>query len=212
MNPLIKTRVLLIDDHPIVSSGIAAVIADEPDLCVIAQATSALEAIDWFQREQPDVALVDVMLPDRNGIDLIDELRGRWPSTRFLVLTARTAGGDVKRALAAGASAYLFKNAPCNELLGAIRIVAQGGRYVSPAVVHETERTLLGSNLTLRELEVLRRITRGHGNRKLSADLGISQETVKSHIKNILLKLGVESRSQAGAMCLKLGLMHAEEL
>lgn len=207
-----KTRILLVDDHPVVRSGIAAMIADETDLEVIGQAASAQQARCLFARRPPDVSLLDLMLPDGNGIDLIGELNAISPGTRFVILTARTAAGDLSRALASGAHGYLFKNAGCSELLTAIRIAAQGGRYVSPAVGRDAERGHIGVSLTPRETDVLRRITRGHSNHQIAQDLGIAGETIKSHTKNILFKLGVSSRGQAAALCLKLGLMHTTEL
>lgn len=207
-----KTRILLVDDHPVVRSGIAALIADESDLEVVGEAASVREATELFARLLPDVSLLDLMLPDGSGIDLIDALRAISPDARFVILTARTALGGREHARAAGAHGYLFKNTGWSELLGAIRIAAMGGHYVSPAVAREAESRQVGDNLTARELDVLRRMTRGHGNHQIAGELGIAEGTVKSHAKSILSKLGVRSRGQAAAMCLKLGLMHAEEL
>ncbi|MEO6064968.1 MAG: response regulator transcription factor [Lysobacterales bacterium] len=212
MQPRPKIRILLVDDHPVVRSGIAAVLADESDLEVVGEGASAAQARSLFARFTPDVSLLDVMLPDGNGIDLVGELHAISPNARFVILTARTCAGDLDRALAAGAHGYLFKNAPCSELLTAIRIASMGGRYVSPAVGRETDHAPHGAHLTSREVEVIRRITRGHSNHQIAQDLGVTDETVKSHTKNILLKLGVQSRGQAAAQCLKLGLMHADEL
>ncbi|MDQ3314769.1 MAG: response regulator transcription factor [Verrucomicrobiota bacterium] len=205
-------RVLLLDDHPVVLSGIAAMISDAGDMEVVGEAASVRQAKEMFRCALPDVSVLDLILPDGNGADLIADLRAVAPDARFVILTARVAMGDIARGMAAGANGYLFKSAPCTELLRAIRIAAQGGIYVSPAVLRESERVPYGFHLTERELSVLRHIARGYSNRRIAQELEISDETAKSHTKNILLKLGVGSRGQAAAQCLKLGLLHTEEL
>lgn len=207
-----RTSVVLIDDHPVVRSGIAAVLADESNLEVVGEAASAKEAIELFQRVFPNVALMDLMLPDGNGIDLISVLRTLSPQTQFVILTARVGAGDLARALAAGAHGYLFKNAPCDELIRAIGVAARGGTYVSPEVGRDADATRIGADLTMRELEVLRGITRGHATQRIAADLSIGNETVRSHTKHVLQKLGVQSRGQAAALSLKLGIVQADEL
>lgn len=212
MRQQFKTRILLVDDHPVVRSGVAAVIADESDLEVVGEAASAKQATELFRRLVPDVSLLDLMLPDGNGIDLIDRFQAIACDARFIILTARTALSDLNRALSAGAHGYLLKNTPCEELLTAIRIAAKGGRYISPAVEREAKDTLIGARLTAREIDVLRGITRGYSNHQIAQTLHMADETAKSHTKSILLKFGVQSRSQAAALSLKLGLMHAEEL
>lgn len=205
-----RIRIFLLDDHPVVRSGIAAVIAGESDMEIIGEAETIQQAIEAFNRGPPDVALFDLMLPDGNGIELARQLRTVAPATRFIVLTARAAVGDVNRARAAGVHGYLFKSARRTELLNAIRIVAMGGRYVSPSAEQETSQDRAGTDLTPRELDVLRSMSRGLDNHQIARLLRIGEETVKSHSKNVLLKLGVGSRSQAAALCWKLGLMDGE--
>lgn len=209
MNPI---RVLLVDDHPVVRSGLAAIISDQPDLELAGEAATAEQAMAVFERGAPDVSLVDLSLPDMDGVDLIAALSKVHKGVYFLVLTTRTGGDDINRALHAGAHAYLFKDTSSEELLSAIRTVAQGGRYVPPAVGRRAEQSPNALDLTVREREVLLWLARGCSNEGISAALGITEETVKSHMKNILGKLGLKSRSEAVALCLRAGLVHLEDL
>ena len=206
------TRVLIVDDHPVVRSGLAAIVSDQEDLQLVGQAANAGEAISLFKRHYPDVTLVDLSLPDMNGIDLIAALRSMSKSAYFLVLTTRIGGSDIVRALHAGAHAYLFKDTSSEELLAAIRTVAKGGRYTPPAVGRRADELPNGMDLTSRERELLLWLARGLSNREIGEKFGITEETVKTHMKNILGKLGVDTRSQVVAMCLKAGLVHADDI
>jgi two-component system NarL family response regulator len=205
-------RVLIVDDHPIVRSGLAAIISDQPDFEVSGEAPTAARAIALAGSQRPHVMLVDLSLPDMDGIDLIATLSRSEPAIYFLVLTTRTGGDDINRALKAGAHAYLFKDASSDELVSAIRTVAQGGRYVPPVVGRRAEQLPNAAELTSREREVLLWLARGGSNESIGAALGITTETVKSHMKNILGKLGLKSRSEAVALCLRAGLVHLENL
>jgi len=212
MNETPKIRVLVVDDHPVVRAGIGAIVGYQADFELVGAAASAAEAIGLFESHAPDVTLVDLSLPDIGGIELISILRAKSPRARFLVLTANAGGSEIEKALQAGAQAYLFKNAPSEELMGAIRTVHQGGRYLSPAVGRKAEETATQPSLTVRELEVLRWIARGHSNQQVGREIGVSEDTIKFHVKNILGKLGVSSRSKAVALSLKSGLMQSDDI
>ena len=212
MNETPKIRVLVVDDHPVVRAGIGAIVGYQADFELVGAAASAAEAIGLFESHAPDVTLVDLSLPDIGGIELISILRAKSPRARFLVLTANAGGTEIEKALQAGAQAYLFKNAPSEELMGAIRTVHQGGRYLSPAVGRKAEETATQPSLTVRELEVLRWIARGHSNQQVGREIGVSEDTIKFHVKNILGKLGVSSRSKAVALSLKSGLMQSDDI
>ncbi|MET0808060.1 MAG: response regulator transcription factor [Pseudoxanthomonas sp.] len=207
MNAPANVKVLVVDDHPLVRDGISAIVDHQADLDVVGQAANAAEAIALFASLAPDVTLVDLGLPDMGGIELIAMLRARSPTARFIVLTANAGGGEIAKALHAGANAYLFKNGPSAELLTAIRAVSAGGKYLSHAVGHLADSVASQPGLTVRELEVLTWIVRGHSNSQIAGELGVVEDTVKSHVKNILMKLGVSSRSKAAATGLQLGLV-----
>jgi DNA-binding NarL/FixJ family response regulator len=177
---------------------------------LVGEAGRCSEAIKLFQARQPDVTLVDLTLPDGNGVDLIAALRSMSPSAHFLVLTANTSGGEIGSALRAGAQAYLFKNSSPSELLTAIRAVAHGGRYLSSAVGRKADAIEKSPTLTAREVEALRWIVRGHSNLQIATEMDVTEDTVKFHVRNILGKFGVDSRSKAVAMALKLGLVRPE--
>ena len=212
MNALPNITVLVVDDHPLIRDGISAIVDHQDDLEVIGQAANAGEAIALFESLGPDVTLVDLGLPDIGGIELIAILHAKSATARFIVLTANAGGGEIAKALHAGAHAYLFKNGPSAELLTAIRAVSSGRRYLSDAVGYLAETVAARPDLTSRELEVLKWIVRGHSNAQISDEMGVVEDTVKSHIKNIHMKLGVSSRSKAAALGLKYGLVRSEEI
>lgn len=210
MNGKARIGVLIVDDHPVVRAGLGAIVGYQDDMELVGQAASAAEAIELFNGAMPDVTLVDLSLPDLSGIELITILHGKAPLARFLVLTANAGGSEIGKALNAGAHAYLFKNAPSEELLDAIRMVFHGGRYLSPAVGRKADEVPVHPELTARELEVLRWIVLGHTNRQIGREMGISEDTIKFHVSNVLGKLGVSSRSKAVAVGLKSGLVRLE--
>ncbi len=205
-------RVLIVDDHPIVRSGLAAIISDRAEFELVGEAATAGQAIALAIAHRPRVMLVDLSLPDMDGVDLIASLNRSDAGIYFLVLTTRTGGDDINRALQAGAHAYLFKDTSSEELVSAIKTVAQGGRYVPPVVGRKAEQLPNAMELTSREREVLLWLARGCSNETIGEELGITTETVKSHMKNILGKLGLKSRSEAVALCLRAGLVHLENL
>jgi DNA-binding NarL/FixJ family response regulator len=205
-------KVLVVDDHPIVRDGISAIVDHQHDLDVVGQAANAAEAIALFESLAPDVTLVDLGLPDISGIELIAILRAKSAAARFIVLTANAGGSEIAQAMHAGAHAYLFKNVPSEELLTAIRAVFGGGQYMSAAVGRVSDEIAGRPDLTARELEVLKWIVRGHSNAQIAAEMGVVEETIKSHVKNIFVKLRVSSRSKAAALAQKLGLVRSNEL
>lgn len=207
-----KTRVLIVDDHPIFRSGLAAIISDQPDLDLVGDAGCAREAFQLFQRLQPDVVVVDLSLPDMDGIDVIAALKKFDPSKQYIVLTARTGSDDINRAIAVGAHAYLFKDTGSTDLLAAIRIVAEGGRYIPPPVGRRAAESPELFELTERERGVLLWMARGLTNEKIGSALEIAPETVKSHVKNIISKLRLQNRSEVVAFCLRAGLVHVENI
>ncbi|MDB6162838.1 MAG: two component transcriptional regulator, LuxR family [Xanthomonadaceae bacterium] len=207
-----RIRVLVVDDHPVVRAGLVAIVGYQDDFELAGEAASGAEAIALFESRAPDVTLVDLSLPDMSGIELITILRARSPAARFLVLTANAGGSEIANALHAGAQAYLFKNAPSEELLGAIRTVFRGGRYLSPAVGRKADQVAIHPDLTARELEVLHWIVRGHSNLQIAQEIGVTEDTIKFHVKNILGKLGVNSRSKAVALSLRSGLVQSDDM
>lgn len=206
-----KIRVLIVDDHPVVRTGLGAIVSSQRDLELVGEAATAAEAIALFEAHSPDISLVDLSLPDRSGVEVIATLRAKSPLAKFVVLTANLGSSDIAKALQAGAHAYLFKDATSDELLTTIRTVSRGGRYLSPAVGNRLDETVGRPDLTTRELEVLQWIAHGHSNRQIAKQLGIAEETVKTHVRNILDKFGVASRSKAVALSHKLGLVQSEE-
>jgi DNA-binding NarL/FixJ family response regulator len=212
MNVQTKIRVLVVDDHPVVRAGLGAIVGYQEDLELVGEAANAAEAITLFESGAPDVTLVDLSLPDMGGIELITILHAKSSTARFLVLTANAGGSEIAKALHAGAHAYLFKNAPSEELLDAIRTVFRGGRYLSPAVGRKADEIAINPGLTVRELEVLQWIVRGHSNQQIAREMGVTEDTVKFHVKNVLGKLGVGSRSKAVALSLKSGLVQSDDM
>ena len=212
MNAEPRIRVLVVDDHPVVRAGIGAIVGYQEDFELVGAAATAAEAIGLFDSHAPDVTLVDLSLPDISGIELIALLRARSPEARFLVLTANAGGSEIQKALHAGAHAYLFKNAPADELMDAIRTVFRGGRYLSPAVGRKSDEVSAHPDLTVREVEVLHWMIKGHSNAQIGRELNVTEDTVKYHAKNIFGKLGVSSRSKAVALSLKSGLMPSGDI
>ncbi|HEY8683607.1 MAG TPA: response regulator transcription factor [Rhodanobacter sp.] len=211
MNVQPEIKVLVVDDHPVVRAGLCAIVGYQEDLELVGEAANAAEAIALFTLREPDITLVDLSLPDMNGIELISLLRTKSSAAQFIVLTANAGGSEIGKALHAGAHAYLFKNAPSDELLSAIRTVFRGGRYMSPAVGRMADEISSHPDLTTRELEVLQWLARGHSNLQIAKEMGVTEDTVKFHVGNVLGKLGVPSRSKAVALSHKLGLVQSQQ-
>ena len=205
-----QIRILVADDHPLIREGVRTFISRAPDMKVVAEAADGREAVDQCMRQKPDVALIDLRMPELDGIRTIAAIREKAPEVRTIILTTFSGDDDIYRALRSGAKAYLLKDAPGEELLSCIRAVALGNTWISPlAAAHLTER-MSQDNLTGRELEVLRRVAIGKSNKEIAAELDISDGTIKVHISHVLRKLGVTGRTEAVAMAVKRGIVHME--
>jgi len=201
-------RVLIVDDHPVVREGLAAMINRRPDMEVVAEAVNGREAVELCRRHRPDVTLMDLRMPVMGGVEATQAIRREFSDARIIVLTTYDGDQDIYRALQAGARAYLLKDAPREELLEAIRAVHAGQRHLPPLVAGRLADHLAGNDLTAREQEVLELIAAGKSNREIGADLSITESTVKVHVNNILGKLGVHDRTQAVTTALQRGIVH----
>lgn len=200
-------RILSVDDHPLVHEGIAAVLLNQSDLKLVAQASNGFEAIEQFRLHRPDVTLMDLHMPEMSGIDAIIAISREFSGSRFVVLA--TYAGDVlaRRALKAGAQAYVLKNLARKDLLDTIRAVHAGKKRVSPEIAAQLADHLGDDILTAREIEVLRLIAAGNSNKLIADQLSISEETVKNHVGHILSKLGSKDRTHAVTIGLKRGII-----
>ncbi|HEY6332444.1 MAG TPA: response regulator transcription factor [Blastocatellia bacterium] len=203
-----KLRLLVVDDHNIVRSGLSALINSESDMTVVAEATNGQQAIDLFREHHPDVTLMDLRLPGVGGVEAITTIRKEFPTARIIVLTTYDGDEDIYRALQAGASGYLLKGMFADELIEAIRAVHSGLRRIPPAVAQRLADRMGGAELTPREVEVLKLILKGNSNKEIGAALFISEATVKTHVNNILGKLGASDRTHAATMALQRGIIH----
>ena len=200
-------RILAVDDHPLVREGIVTVINGQPDMQVVAQASSGRDAIECFRKHTPDVTLMDLRLPDMSGIDAVIALRADFPDARIIMLTTFDSGAEIQRALAAGARSYMLKTMLPNEMAETIRRVHGGKKYFPPEVASRLAEHLGEEPLTERELEVLQLVTAGNRNRDIANRLFISEETVKAHIKHVMEKLGAADRTQAVTIAAKRGMI-----
>ncbi|MGO9919265.1 MAG: response regulator [Isosphaeraceae bacterium] len=204
-----RIRLLLGDDHTVVRDGFAAILGCQPDMEVVVAVGNGREAIESFRALRPDVALLDLRMPVLGGVQAIEEIRREFPSARIIVLTTYDGDEDVYRALQAGAAGYLLKDTTTEALLRAIRSVAAGQRYVPPEIAARlVERTMAGPGLTAREVEVLGALATGKTNKEIAAEFFITEGTVKSHVNNILDKLGVRDRTEAVMEALRRGILH----
>ena len=200
-------RVLTVDDHPLLRDGIAALIGSEEDMELIGEASNGREGLDLFRKFRPDVTLMDLQMPEMNGIDAIGAIRGEFPEARIIVLTTHPGDVQVSRALKAGARAYLMKGELRKELLETIRAVHAGQKRLSSEVAAEIAEHVTDSSLTPREVDVLRLVAAGNANKEVGARLSLTEVTIKSHMKNILAKLGANDRTHAVTIALKRGII-----
>lgn len=204
-------RILTADDHPLLRYGIAALIGAEPDMELVAQASTGREAIEQFRRHQPDITLMDLQMPGMNGIEAIIAIRSEFPNARIIVVTTYAGDVQVTRALKAGARAYILKGNLAGELLETIRAVHAGQRRIPTEVAAEVAEHAGEEGLSEREIEVLRLIAGGNANKEIGAQLSITEETVKSRVSNILAKLGANDRTHAVTIALKRGIISLED-
>jgi DNA-binding NarL/FixJ family response regulator len=200
-------RILVVDDHPVVREGVDALVRRQRDMRIVAQATNGREAIQQFRAQRPDVTLMDLQMPEMNGLDALMALRAEFPEARIIVLTTYAGDTQVLRAIKAGARAYLLKNALHKELLDTIRAVHAGKRYISPGASFELAEYASDDALTPAEVRVLRLIADGNANKEIAAQLSVSEDTVKGQVRNILSKLGAKDRAHAAMIGVKRGII-----
>jgi DNA-binding NarL/FixJ family response regulator len=200
-------RILSVDDHPLIRQGVSGLVATQADMNLVGEAANGREAIQQFQRHRPDITLMDLQMPEMNGLDAIIAIRGESPEARIIVLT--TYAGDVQalRALKAGARAYLLKDSLHKELLATIRAVHAGRKSISAEVSFQIAEHVTDDALTQTEVRVLRLIAEGNANKEIAAQLSTSEDTVKGQVRNILSKLGAKDRTHAAMMGLKRGII-----
>ena len=207
MSELNPIRVFSVDDHPLLREGIAAMINNQPDMLLVAQAATGGEAVQKFREHSPDVTLMDLRLPDMSGIDALIAIRTEFAEARVIMLTTFEGDVEIQRALQAGARGYLLKSMPPNELLDAIRQVYAGKKRVPAEVAAQLAEHLSDEALTDREIDVLRLLAGGNRNKDIADRLYISEETVKVHVKHIMEKLGASDRTQAVAIAVRRGII-----
>jgi DNA-binding NarL/FixJ family response regulator len=203
MKEAAKIKVLIVDDHPIMRVGIAAIVEATPDMTVVAQAGSGEEAIELFEKHLPDITLMDLRLPGISGVEAIRTVLTRHRNAKFVVLTTYEGDEDIHQALQAGARSYIIKGMPYEALVSALRRVHGGGRFIPQPVSRALNSRIPNSDLSAREREV-----RGKSNKEIASDLGITESTVKCHVSVVLMRLNVTDRTQAVVTALQRGLVH----
>ena len=204
-------RVMTADDHPVVRTGISAIVANQPDMSIVAEAANGVDAVALYDKYSPDVVLMDLRMPRLDGIAATRAIVEAHPDARVVALTSYEGDADIYRALDAGACGYLIKDMVGSDVVGAIRTAASGGRVVPPAVAGRLAEFTPRVDLTQREVEVLRLTAKGLRNRDIGRVIGRTEETVKVHLKHIMAKLGVEDRTEAVTLGLQRGIIHLDD-
>jgi len=202
-----RIRVMAVDDHSIFRQGLVGLLADQPDMELVAEASNGREAIRHFRDHKPDITLMDLQMPEMSGLDALIAIRGEFPEARIIVLTTYTGDVQVLRALKAGARAYLLKNTLYKDLVETIRAVHAGKKALSPEATFEIAEHATDDPLSPGEVDVLRLIASGNANKQIADQLSITEETVKGRVKNILSKLNANDRTHAAAIALKRGII-----
>ncbi|ATB41962.1 DNA-binding response regulator [Cystobacter fuscus] len=200
-------RILIVDDHPLLREGLSSMIAGQPDMKLVAEAENGEQALQAFRDHLPDITLMDVQMPTMNGIDAITAIRTEFPTARIIILTTYKGDMQALRAIKAGASGYLLKSMLRKELVETIRSVHAGRRRIAADIATEMAEHVADDELTARECDVLRLVASGSANKEVAARMGISEETVKTHMKNVLTKLGAKDRTHAVVVALKRGII-----
>jgi DNA-binding NarL/FixJ family response regulator len=201
-------RILIADDHYIVRMGLVALMSTEPDMEVVAEAADGVQAVELFRKHHPDLAVLDMRMPVRNGIETTREIRTTFPTAKVLILTAFDGGEDIHKALQAGAQGYVLKSSTGEKLIPAIRAVAAGQRWVPQEVASRLTARNLFEELTPRELQVLQLLAKGRANKEIADVLRITEYTAKDHLKSILAKLRVADRTEAATAAIQRGIIH----
>lgn len=204
-------RVLTVDDHPVVRTGIAAMIANEQDMCVVAEASDGDAAVEAYETHRPDVVLMDLRMPRTDGVSAIRSILSRNADARIVALTSYDGDADIYRALDAGACGYLIKDMLGDELVKAVRTAAAGKRIIPPVVAGRLAEFTPRIDLTAREVEVLRLVSKGLRNKEIAGVIGRTEETVKVHLKHVMQKLGVDDRTEAVTVALQRGIIHLDD-
>jgi DNA-binding NarL/FixJ family response regulator len=207
-NPI---RILTVDDHPLFRNGIAALLATQADMLLVAEASNGREAIQQFRAHRPDVTLMDVQMPEMNGLDALMAIRGEFPEARVIMLTTYSGDVQVMRSMQVGARAYLLKNLLDKELLGTIRAVHAGKKALSAEASYELAEHATDETLTPAEVAVLRLIAAGNANKQIAAQLSITEETIKGRVKKILAKLGANDRTHAAMIGVRRGIIEPSD-
>jgi DNA-binding NarL/FixJ family response regulator len=206
-----KIRILVADDHYIVRMGLIALVNTEPDMEVIAEAADGSQALELFAKHQPDLVLLDLRMPGKNGIQTTTEIRAKFPEARVLVLSAFDGDEEIHQAFRAGAQGYVLKNSTGDKLVPALRAVAAGQKWIPKEVASQLASRKMLEELTAREVQVLNELARGLANKEIADTLNISEHTVKDHLKNILGKLRVADRTEAVTTAIQRGIIHLKQ-
>lgn len=210
MNSTGAIRILCVDDHPLMHKGLSALLESQPDMTIVGAVSKAGDALASFRERMPDITLMDLRLPDGNGIDTMISILKESPKARIIILTMFEGDVEIQRALKAGACGYILKNMPPEDLLQVIRNVHSGKKRLHPVIAANLADHLSEENLTSRETEVLQLISEGNSNKQIGNRLYISEETVKGHVKNILGKLGANDRTQAVSIAVRRGIIYLD--
>lgn len=200
-------RILVVDDHPLLQEGIALVVAHEPDMRLVGSAATGHEAVEMYEKLRPGLVLMDLRLPDMSGIDAMITIRAKYPTAKVIILTTFEGDAEVNRALTAGAAGYLLKTMPRKQIVDSMRAIHAGRRRIDPGVAANLAEHMGQEVLSQREVEILRQVAEGSRNKEIAAQLTLSEETIKSHMKNILEKLGAADRTQAVSIAVRRGIM-----
>ncbi len=208
--PTLRSSVLLVDDHALLRMGVANIINQERDLYVVAEASNGAEAVTAFERHRPDVTLLDLRMPEMEGVEAVRQIRSRDPQAKVIILTTYDTDEDISRALKAGAKAYVLKDIAADALIACIHDVLAGKTYLAPAAAAKLAEGVTRVQLTPRELSALRLMADGQSNKEIAGALGISERTVKTHLSHLFEKLGVTSRTEAVRVATRRGLVRLD--